>query len=223
MPVSDQTNTSVVTTSAMSGIRRNTFVYDCGVAGESLSVIARLGPGEIAVWPPSEWGGGYFVLGQVRAASGSRYEGDGLVVWVQGDEAMIEVAGERHSGCQLNPHSSIWEHARLSGVVFRGIGNEPGWSIEVRDHRIDLEYDYGNQSLSIGLDPSAESSPGAEGGAGAREYRGESQGTAGFVEIGDVQCNDIMSGELFEASIIVRFGTRELHGCGRWLQQASGR
>lgn len=209
----------VVAETVSSGARRNTFVYQCDDRGESLSVVTRVGPGELAFWLPAEWGGGYFVLGQVRAASGSRYEGDDLMVWVKGDEAMIEVAGELHTSCRLDVHQSIWAHARLSGVLFRGVGNEPGWSIEIRERRMDLELDYGDRLLSIEMDPVPALSPSVTGGP--RVIRGRSGDETVVVEITDRACNDAMSGEPFAATVVTHIGARILHGCGRWLSRAA--
>lgn len=211
----------VVTVAAPAAPRRNTFVYECDDRGESLRVITRVGPGEIALWLPVQWGGGYFVLGQVRAASGSRYEGDGLMLWVKGEEAMVEAAGELHAGCRLDVPQSIWEHARLSGVLFRGVGNEPGWSIEIRNRRMDLVLDYGDRLLSVDLDAVNASGPSASGGS--REIRAFSGDEAVLVEITAGACNDTMSGELFTAAVVAHVGTRLFHGCGRWLSRVETR
>jgi membrane-bound inhibitor of C-type lysozyme len=78
-----------------------TFVWDCTAPdGETFSVTARTGPGELAVWLPPRFGRSDLVLGQVRAASGAKYEGDGVVVWTQGDEALVEVDGATYPGCR---------------------------------------------------------------------------------------------------------------------------
>lgn len=198
--------------------RRNTSVYVCDDRGAGLNLITRSGPGEIALWLPVEWGGGYFVLGQVRAASGSRYEGDDLMLWIHGEEALVEVAGEQHRGCRLDVHQSIWAHARLSGVLFRGVGNEPGWSIEIRDRRLDLELDYGTRTLSVDVD--REQSLSASTGAGVREIRGVHGTETVLVEISESPCNDSMSGEPFDATVVTHLGARRLHGCGNWLNRA---
>jgi len=203
---------SAAQTPGQTGPRRNTHVYDCSDRGAVLSVTTRLGPGELAVWLPAELGGGYFVLGQTRSASGSRYEGDDVMVWIKGEEARFEAQGERLTGCVLNTYRSIWEHARLSGVAFRGIGNEPGWSIEIRERRIDLILDYGARSLTAEFAPSMVQSV-----AGQTEYQTEIGSQPLLVTIARFPCNDTMSGEPFEAAVTVRLGQQEFHGCGRFL------
>jgi len=65
----------------------------------------RTGPGEIALWLPERFdgreGGTYRVLGQVRAASGAKYQDGPVTVWTKGDEALLEVDGETFTGCRL--------------------------------------------------------------------------------------------------------------------------
>ncbi len=80
------------------------FVFDCTDSeGEAFSFTVRTGPGELALWLPERFGGRYLVLGQTRAASGARYEGDGVVVWNKGEEAILEINAETFTGCKLDP------------------------------------------------------------------------------------------------------------------------
>ena len=72
-----------------------TAVFDCS----GLEIIVRYGLGEAAIWLPAR----YTVVSQVRAASGARYEGDGILFWNKGDEAMLEVDGVRYQNCKRNP------------------------------------------------------------------------------------------------------------------------
>ena len=78
-----------------------TTVYACeGASGETFSITTRTGPGELAVWLPERFGSRYLVLGQARAASGAKYEGDGVVVWTKGaTEALVEIDGVTFTGC----------------------------------------------------------------------------------------------------------------------------
>lgn len=74
--------------------------YSCESApGDRFSFRTRTGPGEIAVWLPERFGSQYLVLGQVRAASGAKFEGDGVTVWTKGDEALLGVNGDTFTGC----------------------------------------------------------------------------------------------------------------------------
>ena len=76
-----------------------TLVYSCD--GDAFAFRIRTGPGEIALWLPARFGSRYLVLGQVRAASGARYQDGDVTVWTNGDEALLEVDGETFTGCQL--------------------------------------------------------------------------------------------------------------------------
>lgn len=70
-------------------------VFDCS----GLEVMVRYESGEVAIWLP----GRYTVLSQVRTASGVRYEGDGILFWNKGDEALLEVDGVRYQNCKRRP------------------------------------------------------------------------------------------------------------------------
>ena len=75
--------------------RRET-TYACP---EGFTFRTRTGPGELAVWLPERFagrdGGTYRVLGQVRAASGVKYQDGPVTVWTKGlTEARLEVDGE---------------------------------------------------------------------------------------------------------------------------------
>ena len=72
-----------------------TLVYEC----LGYEFLARVGPGEMAVWLQDE----YRVLSQVRSASGVKYEEGDVQFWSKGEEAFIRVAGQRYPDCQLAP------------------------------------------------------------------------------------------------------------------------
>jgi len=116
--------------------------------------------------------------------------------------------------------TSVWEHAKLSGVDFRGTGNEPGWFIEIRDDleardgkRILFVFDYGQQEAIL---HTSDSEP--EPGLRRTVYRGENGDLQIVVEIEGNPCLDTMSGEQFESTVTVEFQGRTYRGCGRALQ-----
>lgn len=186
-----------------------TAVFDCESNTGGIRVVTRTGPGELAVWLPESPGLRYLVLGQVRAASGAKYEGDGVVVWTKGDEAQLSVDGSTWQRCALNRRESIWEHAKLSGVDFRAVGNEPGWHMEIRNgDRINFVYDYGDRELEV---------PAPEPQVDADRRRSEYFTGTLYVLIAGEPCNDTMSGEAFESRVTLRLDGREFHGCGRAL------
>ena len=71
-----------------------TQVFDC----QGFELVVRTGHGEVALYLPDR----YAVLPQVRAASGVKYEGQGLLLWMKGDEALFEVDGVYYTGCVLD-------------------------------------------------------------------------------------------------------------------------
>lgn len=192
----------------------NTAVFDCGdPQGSGFSVVTRTGAGEIAVWLPLQFGRPYLVLGQVPAASGAKYAADGVVFWTHGDEALLEVFDQRYPGCKLNQRSSVWEHAKLSGVSFRAVGNEPGWHLEIRNgESVRFVYDYGQREMTLPLPEPMENPAARQTIYDAQQ--GESRLT---VRIIGSTCMDSMSGEQFESSVVVDTDGQTYQGCGRAL------
>ena len=104
---------------------------------------------------------------------------------------------------------SVWHKARLRGVSFRAIGQEPGWLLEITDGvEILLVTDYGS---------TRDSYPYVEPVVFQQERR--TQFIVGEIEIelrGE-SCTDSMSGEAFAVAVTVRQAGRTLTGCGRAL------
>ena len=115
--------------------------------------------------------------------------------------------------CEHDRRASIWEHAKLNGVDFRAVGNEPGWVLEIREGvRLDLSYDYGQSSLSV---PITESRSDAE--TRTTTYTGSAGGRTLIVTLSGRGCSDTMSDETFPTRVEVAFDERKLSGCGRPL------
>jgi putative lipoprotein len=190
-----------------------TAVFDCDVDETPFAFTTRTSAEGLAVWLPLKFARPYLALPQTPATSGSRYEGDGVVVWLHGEEAMLEVDGERFSGCRRNPQASIWEHAKLGGADFRATGNEPGWVLEISARtRIDLSYDYGASRIRADA-----AEPVDDRQAMRSTWEAIVDGEPLKVEISAVACTDSMSGEQFESTVVIYLGDRELKGCGRPL------
>ena len=191
-----------------------TSVFDCdGSSVGNFSFVIKQGPGEIAVWLPLQFGRPYLVLGQSPAESGERFDGDGVTVWVHGDESLLEVDGVQFTGCKVNRAKSIWEHAKLSGVDFRAVGNEPGWDLEIRNgDNLKFVYDYGQSELIV---PAPVPQEDAE--AQQAVYDVQNDAYALTVRILAGPCLDSMSGEQFESHVFVDLGGKTFQGCGRAL------
>ncbi|MCB1705405.1 MAG: MliC family protein [Halioglobus sp.] len=180
-----------------------TLVYDCN----GFDFVARLGPGEMAVWLPDR----YTVLSQVRSREGTLYEESDVSFWRKGDDGILTVAGQSHLNCQLQPHRVPWEDARRRGVDFRGVGNEPGWHLEIQAGRQLLFVSGYGAERTLVTEP-VETCSGSvcvySGASGSRELR---------VEIAEEPCVDTMSGQQFPFSVEVTFNNAHYQGCGRSL------
>ena len=153
------------------------------------------------------------MLGQVRAASGVKYEGDGVTAWLKGNEALLEDHGNRWTGCVQAPRRVPWEDARRRGVDFRAVGNEPGWHVEVVEgERLLYVGGYGAERQLL---PSPEREQRDE----AVVYRAGEGDAMIEVKAGDVACTDSMSGDSFPVTVDLSVGGRHLRGCGMFLEQ----
>lgn len=181
-----------------------TLVYDCS----GYEFVARLGPGEMALWLPE----GYVVLPQVRSASGTLYEEGEISFWSKGDDAMLTVVDQMYQDCHLQPQRVPWEDARRRGVDFRATGNEPGWYLEIQSGKQLLFVSgYGLQRVLV-PDPTEEKTD------AARAYSGVSGGRELQVEILEQACADTMSGEQFSNRVVVTFDDMRYEGCGQDLE-----
>ena len=180
-----------------------TLVYEC----TGIEVIARVGPGEMALWLPDR----YLVLSQVRAASGTRYvEGD-VTFWIKGEELLLVVGSERYKDCALNRLRAPWEDARRRGVDFRASGNEPGWTLEIKDGR-QLLYvgDYGARRLLL-------ENPDRRADESGFVYRASAGDDRIEVRVSHAPCIDSMKGTPFPATVEVQLNGKYYQGCGMAL------
>lgn len=75
------------------------LTYACG-EGEPFAVQLRFYSAGVELQLPDRFGGRTEVLAQVAASPGARYEGESSAVWIQRDEAVIEIDGEAFEGCR---------------------------------------------------------------------------------------------------------------------------
>ena len=180
-----------------------TLVYTCN----DYEFVARLGPGEMALWLPDR----YVILSQVRSASGTLYQEGKVSFWSKGEEAMLTVDGEDHKNCHLLPGRAVWEDARRRGVDFRGVGSDPDWSIEIRKGR-QLLFMLDNDTQRI-LVPEEVNHTEPE----AQIYAGATAAQDLRVEILDLPCVDATSESTFPNTVVVMLNGRGYQGCGQNL------
>lgn len=112
----------------------------------------------------------------------------------------------------LPTESPTWQDARSAGVAFRGIGQEPGWLLDIyASDRIVLEWDYGEQRAAF---PLPEPTYLVEG---QTRYDVQGEGHDLSVLIRRFPCQDSMSGEAFPETVEITIDSRTLQGCGRTI------
>ena len=188
-----------------------TAVYQCGGEGEGFRLVTRTRPGGMHVFLPPQLGEPYRML--TEDLPGARYTGDGAELMVSERSASLSLGEQRYPDCTYDHRASIWEHAKLNGVDFRAVGNEPGWVLEIRfQDRLDLSYDYGAQSLSVPIVSTRSEQ------AVRRTILTGRDGSAGMqVTLEGEECHDTMSDEVFPTRVQVVVADRVLSGCGRPL------
>jgi uncharacterized membrane protein/GNAT superfamily N-acetyltransferase len=105
-----------------------------------------------------------------------------------------------------------WQNARERGIDFRGIGQEPGWYVEVDHERgLRLMWDYADQQAvsTTAVQPETQE--------GTTLYRVTAGTHQIEVAIENVACKDTMSGEAHPRTVTVNVDGRALRGCGREL------
>ena len=122
----------------------------------------------------------------------------------------VNAAAQRGSAANASP----WQQASARGVAFRGIGTEPGWSVEVDQGdapalRADLEY--GARKILVAR---AQRLSGVLGYAGAAD-----DGTAVTLRLRREPCSDGMSDESYPAMAELTVADRIYRGCGRFLAE----
>ncbi|MHB1374300.1 MAG: COG3650 family protein [Thauera sp.] len=147
-----------------------------------------------------EAGGRTYTLHPVRSASGARMvsvDDERTGFWVKGDAALFERDGVVQPECRLVADRPL----------FRAIGNEPGWRLDVRADGLSLLLDYGETRVFA-------PSPLVVEANGMRSYEAVSAGGPLSAVVFDRTCTDSMSGLVLPKTVEVRWQDRVLRGCG---------
>ena len=149
----------------------------------------------------------------VPAASGAKYTDGEVTYWSHGDEASIEAPGFEAGECRNNRRAAIWEHAKLNGVDFRAVGNEPGWHLEIRRGRsIVFVTDYGQARYEF---PAPELDEDRDRARAV--YRTGDGDHELVVQLEGRRCLDTMADDEYETTVTVTLDGHEVRGCGRPL------
>jgi len=106
---------------------------------------------------------------------------------------------------------NVWHKAKLRGVSFRAVGQEPAWLLEITEgQEILLVTDYGENRTSLPyVDPVVHQEE--------RRTQYILDGYETEIEIRGKPCRDVMSGEHFAVSVTIQLGDQTMPGCGRAL------
>lgn len=148
-------------------------------------------------------------LDVVPGAMPLRYRHGDIQLVIHEDNGTLSEPGKEMFTCRNDRRRAVWEHAKLDGVDFRGVGNEPPWTLEIREmSRIVLITEYGANRIERSLpEPVSDSA------------RNRTRWDAGDVqvEISAELCHDTMSGEAMNSRVTIFWQQKVLEGCGRPL------
>lgn len=178
--------------------------WECG----DLGLMSRFdeSPGQVRL----AYNGNSLTLPIARSASGARYaDAHGNVFWTKGATGTLAIAGEPSRDCVQAAQASPWNQAVLRGATFRAVGNEPGWMAEVSGTpaKLDATLDYGQTHVTAPLR------------ATPTGYTGtDASGRSVTLTVRRERCRDGMSGQAFEATVVLDIGGTSYRGCGANLQ-----
>jgi heat shock protein HslJ/membrane-bound inhibitor of C-type lysozyme len=149
--------------------------------------------------------GATYVLQLVPVGSGARYEAEAdpsTAFWNQGQVASLRIRGRGYPECI----ATTVDPAEEAGV-FRALGHEPGWRLDIAAGQLTLVTDYGQTKVSV-------PTPFAEAFAGGRRYIASSAGRPITATILDQPCGDSATGMPRPFTVRVEFAGQLLRGCG---------
>lgn len=149
----------------------------------------------------------------VKSASGARYEGGKYLYWSKDNEAILQKPQGSFMICQSVPQERSWVAAKLRGVDFRALGQEPGWFLELKKNdKIRYVGNYGADTLTVATpDPQTDENS-------QTIYRTKNGEHILELIIAGTPCTDTMSGFDFPHTTFITVDGKTYSGCGRYLQ-----
>jgi membrane-bound inhibitor of C-type lysozyme len=183
------------------------YVWDCG--GTKLKMRNLWRENAVAI----DLHDGTHKLTGVISASGARYSDGTVTLSTKGGSARLETPGNPPIQCSELRAESLLEDARIRGVLYHGLGNEPGWTLEIGPGNAlawitgygEERHDYADVRVS---------------GDDATGFVYTSTDAAGDIKVTvkRAPCQDDMSGEPFDHQFTVTAGGKALRGCGTRVQ-----
>lgn len=196
------------TNAASTGTGPSSFSYGCGGEVRFVATMEKGGESVRLLLPDTT-----VTLPRVVSASGARYGEGPYIYWSHGEGARLETPEQTFTACVSDEGGAGWGEAKVRGVRFRAVGQEPFWNLEIEaDGAITIEEPVNENRYRF---PPAD--PGAEGEDGRTVYRLETEAHSATIVIEDEPCRDVMSGWPYEETVSITLDGRELDGCGRWF------
>ena len=150
-------------------------------------------------------------LDQTVSASGARYADSVVVFWTKGSTATLERQGASPVQCEERRADSLREDARARGVVYRALGNEPGWVLEAGPAgRLSWTTNFGQDRFDF------EQAQAAIAPDGTTVYTAQQGEVSIRASIKAERCVDDGDVE-FDHVVTVESGGQTLRGCGTRL------
>ncbi len=200
-----QSDSAKATLPDFSSVRTSdVFVYNCG---ESLQFTAHVTKDSTWLFLPDT----ALKVMPVSAGSGAKYQGSSYIYWSKGDEAILQKPKGSFMTCETVPQERSWQAAKLRGVDFRALGQEPGWYLEITNgQQIKYVGNYGQDTVHTPVPK-----PKVDGQRKVYQARTETHQLR--IEISDESCTDSMSGFKFPSTVSITVDGKTYRGCGRAL------
>lgn len=173
--------------------------FDCG----GRSVTAQIGDGSLTLVLDD---GTPVVLPLVEDAAGARFQRGDTLFWMLGTEAALTL-GDARAECTI-VGDDLPDEPVGPQPLFHGVGQEPGWTVDVFPDRIDFLGDYGERHVVVPR-------PEPERRDGRTRYRVETEANDFTLTIETRPCRDGMSGQPYPATVVVEVNGDRYRGCGR--------
>ena len=151
------------------------------------------------------------VLPRVPSASGAKFARADTSFWTRGDDATL-ILGGRTIACTIpnddTPPEGSAEDTAAAAPRFRGVGQEPGWTVDVFADRIAFVGDYGEREVVVPR-------PEPERRGRRTRYRVSTEANDFVLTIEEEPCRDAMSGAAYPATVVVEVNGDRYRGCGR--------
>jgi len=184
-----------------------TYVYECS-GGHSFTI--RIEGEKARLFLPDR----IMSLPRVQSDYGMKFSDGSVTFQIEGDDVSLDLGNEIYHGCQNDLAKAIRVTAKLRGIDFRAVGNEPGWSLEIdNDGSILFINNYGEDQYVF-----ATPEPVIDQQSGTTIYLVQDAGHTVTIILRDQQCHDDMSGEPFDTTVTLIFDGRRLRGCGKALR-----